>query len=503
MGTPGETLEKDDENPSQDRGPQLADNGDLAHSARETLLHLGRVAKFVLRVTLLMGIFVFTFFAVSATNVAPAIAVYTVWTLALMETVSATIEFTWFRMQSAVHWVISPVVVLALCIWLAIFPISAGSRMHEFAISCVLMSSFAGVREIVYQLMVHQANKPCVQRFCESIFGGVFYALTCVLLVAVVTFVMCGSMWWPETAEAGTWQSYLWGCLIVPIVLKAGSKQMGALGEIMIAGAGDYCADLIRCQFGYVMNVMYGLVAGWVIFSSPTFTQSWITLLSDIAIELLFQATTDKSYRAAWRTACTSQKVTQTKTYETQNPANTTEATTEENREKPVDKADLEIKPPAANGLTSEQTLEDDSPKGVNVYDPMLGEDPLDELETTVVSAAISIASIATTSLAIAIMVLSMHLYDRGEENSPINLLVLLVRFLAYTMEGYVLIVGAQHGHGKLLTYASLAKRWELLLDHDFASLLFYANTATNIVVYIVLGPVVLIVNAEDRAGSL
>ena len=73
----------------------------------------------------------------------------------------------------------------------------------------------------------------------------------------------------------------------------------------------------------------------------------------------------------------------------------------------------------------------------------------------------------------------------------------------AYTMEGYVLIVGAQHGHGKLLTYASLAKRWELLLDHDFASLLFYANTATNIVVYIVLGPVVLLVNAEDRAGSL
>ena len=153
--------------------------------------------------------------------------------------------------------------------------------------------------------------------------------------------------------------------------------------------------------------------------------------------------------------------------------------------------------------MTSEQTFEDDSPKGANVYDPMLGEDPLDELETTVVSAAISVASIATTSLAIAIMVLSMHLYDRGDENSPINLLVLLVRFLAYTMEGYVLIVGAQHGHGKLLTYASLAKRWELLLDHDFASLLFYANTATNIVVYIVLGPVVLLVNAEDRAGSL
>jgi hypothetical protein len=383
--------------------------------------------------------------------------------------------------------------------------------MHEFAISTALMSSFAGVREIVYQLMVHQANKPCVQRFCESIFGGVFYALTVVLLVAVVAFVMCGSIWWPETAEAGTWQSYLWACLIVPIVLKAGSKQMGALSEIMIAGAGDYCADLIRCQFGYVMNVMYGLVAGWVIFSSPTFTQSWITLLSDIAIELLFQATTDKSYRAAWRTACTSQKVTQTKTYETQtqtqNPADTTEETTEENteenREKPVDKADREIKPPAANGLTSEQIFEDDSSKAVNIYDPMLGEDPLDELETTVVSVAISIASIATTSLAIAIMVLFMHLYDSGEENSPINLLVLLVRFLAYTVEGYVLIIGAQHGHGKLLTYASLAKRWELLLDHDFASLLFYANVATCTVVYIVLGPVVLIVNAEDRAGSL
>ena len=168
-----------------------------------------------------------------------------------------------------------------------------------------------------------------------------------------------------------------------------------------------------------------------------------------------------------------------------------------------MDKADLEIKPPAANGLTSEQIFEDDSSKAVNIYDPMLGEDPLDELETTVVSVAISIASIATTSLAIAIMVLFMHLYDSGEENSPINLLVLLVRFLAYTVEGYVLIIGAQHGHGKLLTYASLAKRWELLLDHDFASLLFYANVATCTVVYIVLGPVVLIVNAEDRAGSL
>jgi hypothetical protein len=103
MATTGEILEKDDENPSQDGGAQLADNGDLAHSARETLLHLGRVAKFVLRVTLLMGIFIFTFFAASTTGVAPAIAVYIVWNLVLTETSSATIEFTWFRMQSAVH----------------------------------------------------------------------------------------------------------------------------------------------------------------------------------------------------------------------------------------------------------------------------------------------------------------------------------------------------------------------------------------------------------------
>ena len=518
-------------------GPHLADSSDLTHSTREAMLHLIRVAKLALRVAPLMGIIVFAFFATS--TMAPAIASFTFWLLILTEGSSATIEFTWFRMKSAIHWVISAVVVGALCIWLHFFPISAGSGTIEFAISIALMASFAGVREVVYEMMVHNADKPCVQRFCESLFGGVFYSLTIVVLIGVNTSMMCASVWWPETDEAGTWQSYLWTCLIVPIVLKAGSAMMGSLGEIMIAAAGDYCADLIRCEFAFCMDVLYGLIAGWVIFSSPTFTQSWITLLSDITIELLLQATTNKKYRAAWRAACASKKV---QPYGVGAAGATHDEETGAIAEvKPEEKLEDKVeKEPPADNLTSQETGEKDptvTPSGdggggateatpqkmkkagrvrrmsvemvekkmsrKDIYDPMLGEDPLDELETTVVSIAVRIGSMAIDSSAIAIMILFMHLYDRGEDTSPINLLVLLVRFLAYAAEGIVLIIGAQHDHGKLLTYASLEKRWELLLDHSLASMLFYAILATNTVLFILLGPVVFIVNAEDRAGSL
>lgn len=276
--------------------------------------------------------------------------------------------------------------------------------------------------------------------------------------------------WWPQTGEAGTWQSYLWACIIVPVLCKLSELLMGVLERVMVRGAGEQAADLIRCQFSFFIMAYFGCLGGWAIYASPTPTQAMVALSSDIALCFTIEGASSKEYRMflklALRPSGAHLKPDKDGAGEL-GPSTPTPG---------LDHAESKIFRTRERREDSEQ---------LPAYDPMRGERRLDPLESKIQYIACQAGSQLTPSAVIAAVVALMSLFPGGAL-SPSNLLVLFLHDFVYVLEGYVLLIGAQLAHGRVVTYASMKRRWNLYLVHDATSWLFYA-IGTNGVAYTLL----------------
>lgn len=95
---------------------------------KEARAHLMRVLKSVLKSSPMRdGADLHLAVAALAKVIPPTMAV-SIFYMANFEILSATSEFSWFRMNSAIHWPISTVTMALTCIAFAIFPVYASIR---------------------------------------------------------------------------------------------------------------------------------------------------------------------------------------------------------------------------------------------------------------------------------------------------------------------------------------------------------------------------------------
>lgn len=80
------------------------------------------------------------------------------------------------------------------------------------------------------------------------------------------------------------------------------------------------------------------------------------------------------------------------------------------------------------------------------------------------------VPSMVVASIALLASTITEHKF------SPLNLLVLVLDDVTYLFEGYLLLVGTQRYYGRVITFSSLERKWNLYLDHDVSSYVTYGN---------------------------
>lgn len=371
------------------------------------------------------------------------------------EILSATFEFSWFRMNSAIHWPISTVTMALTCIAFAIFPVRVDSVVVKLSTLFAIVSVGFFLRETVYEALVHNANKPVSSRIGESVIGGLAYTILALSNMAFCVVEATAAQWWPNTAVANSWESYLWACVIAPLTVKIFTWGIAVTERTMAAGAGGQAADLINCQFIAATNCCcLGTVGGWIIYSSPTPNQAALAMLADLALDASIKLATDKNFRVFFTHAvCRSGA-----------------------------RICAEGVAEATNEQDSEITGHPESPP-TDAYDPMQGENRLDPVERTIQGIAAGagfqlVPSMVVASVALIASLITEHKF------SPLNLLALMLDDVTYLLEGYVLLVGAQRAYGRVITFSSLERKWDLYLDHDVSSYVNYGNLIAGAVAY-------------------